>query len=172
VKSDPPLRQHVAELREAFDRTFAQEPVVQTTAADRFLAVRIDADRYALRLTDVAGLFADKAITWLPTPAPALLGLAAFRGTVMPVYDLGALLGYARASAPRWILLAAVVPVAVAVEGFEGYLDLQSATVLPYAQTRHEHIRDSLASDAVRPIIDLPSLLSTITDPNGHDRRP
>ena len=52
-------------------------------------------DPHALRINDIAGLYADMKITPCPSPVPAVARSSpAFRGEVVPVYDLAALLGY------------------------------------------------------------------------------
>jgi len=118
-----------AELRDAFDRVFAQAPSPEAGAMESLLTIRIGANPYALRLKEVSGLFADKKVTWLPSSAPELLGLAGIRGTVLPVYDLGRLLGCPTAGAPRWLVVIAAMPVALAFEAFDGYLTVREGTI-------------------------------------------
>lgn len=167
---DVSLEQRAARLRDEFDRAFAHEPALTGEGVENFLQIRIGADGYVLRLGDVAGLFVDKTVTWLPSPVPELLGIAGFRGVVLPVYDLGALLGYPRAGTPRWLLRAAGAPIALAFEGFDGYLHLTAATVLPQAHARRDHVRETLRTDVTRPIIHVPSVLDTIKERIGRER--
>src|SRR5215218_10100104 len=87
-----------AELREAFDRSFAQLATSEADVVESLLGIRIGTDPYGLRLGELSGLFADKKITRLPSPVSELLGIAGFRGAVLPVYDLGMLLGCPRAA--------------------------------------------------------------------------
>lgn len=170
MSDSAPLIDRAAQLRAAFDQSFASAPSLETEAVEQFLAIRIGADRYVLRLADVSGLFADKPITWLPSPLPELLGIAGFRGTMLPVYDLGALVGYPRTPAPRWLLVAASAPVALAFEAFDGYLTLKGAVVRPEVQARHDHVRETLQTDVASPVIHVPSVLNWIRSRVGHDR--
>ena len=52
------------------------------------------AQAYAIRLSEIAGLHADKKITRVPGSHAALRGIAGFRGAMLPVYDLHVLLGH------------------------------------------------------------------------------
>jgi chemotaxis signal transduction protein len=149
--SDAPSSR-AAELRDAFDRSFTQAPSPEAGAVENLLAIRLGANPYALRLSDVSGLFADKNTTWLPSPVPELLGMAGIRGTVLPVYDLGMLLGCPRAAAPRWLVVAAGAPVALAFEAFDGYMSVRAGGIEQQVQT----------------VIDLHSILEQIRNRCGH----
>jgi chemotaxis signal transduction protein len=159
------LHDTAAALRESFDRAFAQPASTESAAVDNLLAIGIGADSYVLRLSEAAGLFVDKKITRLPTAVPELLGLAGFRGTVVPVYDLGMLLGSARSVAPRWLVVTAAMQAAVAFERFEGYLSVRREEIVAAVGQggRERHVRDVVqAADLVRPVISLTSVLDWI----------
>jgi purine-binding chemotaxis protein CheW len=149
-------------LREAFDRSFAQAPSTEATPVEHLLAIRIGADPYALRMSEVAGLFADKKVTPLPSAVSELLGIAGFRGAVRPVYDLGMLLGCQRTGAPRWLVVTAVTSVALAFDGFDGYVRVPSGAIVPdsHADAHDRHVREAVrVVDLVRPLISLASVL-------------
>jgi chemotaxis signal transduction protein len=166
-----------AELREAFDRSFAQAPSPAAAAVESLLAIRVGADRYALRLADVSGLFADKRVTWLPSPVSELVGIAGFRGAVLPVYDLGMLLGCPRATAPRWMVVTIAAPIGLAFEGFDGHLNVRREAIVPEARAeaveRHmrEVVREVVQGEVSRSVIHLPSILETIRNRGGHNRQ-
>jgi chemotaxis signal transduction protein len=161
------------ELRQAFDRSFSLPPEADAGAAnaESLLALRIGSHAYALRLTEVSGLFVDRKITWLPSPAAELLGIAGLRATLLPVYDLGMLLGYARTAAPRWLLVTAGVPVGLAFERFDGHLTVPAEAIVPDVRNDapRRHVREILRAEIARPIIHLPSVLETIRHAGGHD---
>ncbi len=125
----------VEELRRAFDAAFAVAPQGETAQRENLLAVRIAGDGFALRVSQIAGLFVDKTITPLASPLPELKGLAGFRGRAAPVYDLAALLGYvghgaggSTANATRWLVLArAPEPLALAFDAFEAHFTVATA---------------------------------------------
>ncbi len=84
---------------------------------------------YAIRLRDVRGLMGGRAIVAVPSPAPALLGIASVRSEIVPVYDLAGLLGGgapdAGAAARPWLLLVhAPAPAALAFARFDGHARL------------------------------------------------
>jgi purine-binding chemotaxis protein CheW len=162
-------------LREAFDQSFARAPTAETGAAAmvNLLAVRIGSRPYAVRLADVSGLFTDTRVTWLPGPTAMSRGLAGLRGTIVPVYDLGMLLGYPRAAAPRWLLVTAATPVGLAFEGFDGYLTVRRDAIVPEARAEaaERPVREILPEDAGRSIIDLASILTAIGTLSGRDRQ-
>lgn len=163
--SDARGTDRVTELRDAFDRSFAQAPSTEAAAVENLLAIRVGADPYVLRMTEVSGLFADKKITRLPSPVSELSGIAGFRGAVLPVYDLAVLLGYPRATSPRWLVVIAVTPVALAFDSFDGYLNLRDAAIVPEArpEERARHVGEVVQTvDLVRPLISLASVLEWI----------
>jgi purine-binding chemotaxis protein CheW len=125
-----------AELRRDFDRSF-QLPVLLADGTDEaFLAIRVLGDPYAMRVTEVSGVFVDRPVTPLPGPLPELLGIAGFRGALTPVYCLGRLLGYETpAPARRWLVtIAGTRALAFAFQGLDEHVRLPSGAVLP----RHE----------------------------------
>ena len=124
---------HAAALRRDFDQAFAKAARVDATAREDLLAIRVGAQPYAIRLSEIAGLFAGKTITRVPGGAAALRGIAGFRGALLPVYDLSALLGHGGAEAPRWLVIAAAAPVALAFETFKGQLRVAPDDILPPA---------------------------------------
>lgn len=112
-------------LREAFDRAFA-EPASEKPVTVGLLAVRLGDDPYALRVDEIAGLHRDKPVTHTASALPEFVGLAGFKGGIVPVYDLAALLGYPRSDASRWLVVArGAVPIALAFEKFEAHLAIE-----------------------------------------------
>lgn len=158
---------HAAELQRAFDRSFAEAPRETNVAIFDLLAIEVAGDPYALALSEVAGLSVDRAITPLPTPVPELLGLAGFRATLVPVYDLRALLGYSGRGAPRWIVtLAGEAPLGLAFDRFEAHarVPLAALTALTAEDGRpRSHVQRIVRTDrGVRPLIHLPSVLAAV----------
>ncbi len=159
------LTEKAAELRRAFDLSFAEAPAERLQALDDLLAIRVGAAPYALRLSEVAGLAVDRRITPLPSAVPELLGLAGLRGAIVPVYDLAALLGSAAAAAPRWLAFAAGAGVALSFDAFERHLRLGREAVVPAgeADARRGHVREVLrAEGGARPIVHLASIVESI----------
>ncbi len=153
------------ELRRAFDQAFAVPPPLDRPAEHDLLGIHLATHPYALRLSEVAGLVADKAVTPVPSDHPALLGIAGFRGAILPVYGLPALLGHPAGAACRWLAIAAAAPLAFAFEGFDGHLRITREDLLPQdgAASGRPSIRESArVRGVIRPIIHLPSLLDAI----------
>jgi chemotaxis signal transduction protein len=85
---------HVAaELRETFDASFANAHAAEPPPELDLLEIRVAEHGYALRLSQVLALHADRKLVPVPGPRPELLGLVGMRGVVAPVYDLRLLLG-------------------------------------------------------------------------------
>jgi purine-binding chemotaxis protein CheW len=127
-----------------------------------------------LRLSEIAGLFSDKKITPVPSRVTTLLGIAGFRGTVLPVYDLHAFLGPAMTKPPRWLVVAANAPLALAFEELDGHLQISSKDVLPRERSRQErqYVHDfAHVQDLVRPILHLPSILDAIRQQQAEQTR-
>jgi purine-binding chemotaxis protein CheW len=161
----PGMAERAKELRLAFDRAFAEPVRPDTTVKEDLLAIRVDRQAFAIRLSEITGLFADKKITPVPGSHAALRGVAGFRGTIVPVYDLQILLGHASTSTPRWLVIAAAAPIALAFEAFVGQLRVARDAILPQPSRPESH---SYAREFVRtenfagPVMHLPSLLDAI----------
>ncbi|MEN3306411.1 MAG: hypothetical protein V7603_2613 [Micromonosporaceae bacterium] len=121
----------LADLRDGFDRSFS-EPPRQPPGRTDLLAIRVADLGYAVRLSTITGLWADRPTTPLPGPVPDLVGLASFRGTVVPVYDLAALLGHAGHATIRWLMLATdTPPLALGFGAVDGHLQVPATAVAP-----------------------------------------
>jgi purine-binding chemotaxis protein CheW len=129
------------------------------------LAVGIGSERCAIRLSEVTGLFVDRRITRIPAGHPALLGIASFRGAIAPVYSLLTLLGHSGIQSPRWLIVAALAPIALAFDQFDGHLRVPAAAILP--QQSHGPMRgyapDFIRSgNAVLPVLQLASIIAAV----------
>jgi chemotaxis signal transduction protein len=153
-----------AELRRAFDRSFAELPSERNERFEDLLAITVAGAPFAMRLREIAGLFADKEITPLPSPVPELVGVGGFRGALVPVYDLRALLGYPASERSRWLVLTGS-KVALAFDGFEGHLRVSLDAIAAEAPGKPStHAREVVrAAGVTRPIVDVPSVLESIS---------
>jgi purine-binding chemotaxis protein CheW len=152
-----------AELRLSFDQSFAAPRRLDPPGETDLLGIRLAGQPYAIRLSEIAGLFADKAVTPMPSRAPDLLGVAGFRGAILPVYDLGAVLGHRAAPAPRWLAIAAAAPLAIAFEGFDGQLRIACEAILAQPDAGRAFVRElAQGPGIVRPLVHLPSVLDAI----------
>jgi purine-binding chemotaxis protein CheW len=161
-----------AALRCLFDSSFAAAASSMTEPLEDLLAIRVGADPYALRLSEIAGLYVDVKIVPVPSPVAQLLGIVGLRGKMAPVYDLAALLHYPPAASPRWMILAgASQPVGLAFETFEAHLQVSRAS-LADGEVRREgggavrqHVRGVVrAADTLHPIIHVASVVELIRD--------
>jgi len=161
----PGLAYRAAELRAAFDRAFAAPWRADVAARHDLIAIGIGNQACALRLADIAGLFADKKITPVPGGRRALLGIAGFRGALLPVFSLHTLLGLAGAPAPRWLVVAAAAPVALAFEAFDGHLRAAADAIMPRQAhgSMQNFAPDFVRTGAgVRPIIAVASVIAAL----------
>jgi purine-binding chemotaxis protein CheW len=160
-----PLLTSAVELRRDFDRTFAEHPSTEMVRHENLLMLRLGEDCYIVRVAEIAGLFAGRPITSLPSPEPELLGIAGFRGTVVPIYDLGLILGKPRAASPRWFFLLAGLSAGLAFDRFEGHLRLARNALAPVsaADLSRRYVQEiAQTSTGAQPVIHLPSILETI----------
>lgn len=149
------------ELRTAFDGTFARPLAATSDDSEELLAIRISGEPYALRRAELAGLHADKVITWLPGDVPGLCGIAGFRGALVPVYDLAVRLGGKPAAAPRWLAIASAAPVALAFDVFEALVRVPRDAIAVHDGTDPlRHV--ARAPNGLRPIVDVATVLDAI----------
>jgi len=178
-------RARLADLRREFDASFAAAPQGEAVERDNLLAIRIAGDAYALRVSQIAGLFADKVVTPLPTPVAELKGLAGFRGRSAPVYDLAALLGYPRSGKTRWLVLArAAGSLALAFDEFESHFAVASdmsageivrspGAVLKVSAALRPQVFDAVRyQGAMRPIVDIDTIIESIRQRVASDFAP
>jgi purine-binding chemotaxis protein CheW len=157
------LRDRLVEIRRAFDCSFAEPPRPAASGFEDLLGIRVADAAYALRVSAVAGLFVDRTVTPLPGPVPELLGLASFRGSVVAVYHLGALLGHPLTGVPRWLVLDAGTPaVGLAFDHLDGHLRVPARCVARAAD-EGGHIAETVATaDGLRPVVDVPAVRTAI----------
>jgi hypothetical protein len=182
-RAQQPLETVAAKLRATFDASFADQQAPRAGAEVDVLAIRVSGHGYALRLSEVRAVHAERQLTAVPSPQPALLGLVGVRGLVVPIYDLRLLLGYGAGPAPRWLALArAASPIGFAFEAFEAHWRLPLSAVVtglagagsvgggvgearePLRQS-NRFAPGSVKTDAgPRPLLHLPSLIESVTD--------
>lgn len=162
------LQTRLLELRQSFDRAFT-EPLAESDEAANIdlLAIRIGRDPFALRLTEIAALEADRTITPVPSDHPELLGIAGVRGGVVAVFDLGALLGAPRPEGLRWLVLAKGAPLAFAFSAFDGQLVVRPEALATAEPNRAGRVREVAQGGGLSlPVIELAALIATL------DQRP
>jgi purine-binding chemotaxis protein CheW len=157
------LSDRAAQLRQAFDRSFAEPVRAETRSTVDFIAISLAGDAHAIRMSDIGGLFADVRVTPCPSPVAELRGIAGFRGALTPVYDLAALLGYSMSSG-RWMVLARDQALALAFDDFRDHFRIEPAAIAARqgaSVSRHVH---QIAQQPGRawPIIDIPSVVAVI----------
>jgi chemotaxis signal transduction protein len=163
-----PVAAQAVQLRNAFDRARALPLVAAAVEGiENLLAIRVSGDAFAIRLSEISGLATDRKIVAVPSLIPELLGVAAIRGRLVPVYSLPALLGYgANAGQGRWLALCGTEePVGLAINDFEGYVRVPLARV--YAAEQKDdagaHVKHVVrAADMVRDVISIPLLMEVI----------
>jgi chemotaxis signal transduction protein len=158
------ISERAAELGRTFDRGFVEIQHIESVATEDFLSIHVGGDPYVLRLAEIGGIFVDKKVTDLPSHVAELKGIAGFRGAMLPVYDLAALLGYPPANATRWMVRAADAPVALAFDAFDGHFRFPRDAVASHDDSSsNEHIHEIVrAGDRARSIIHLPSVIAAI----------
>jgi chemotaxis signal transduction protein len=145
-------------LRRRFDESFAAPSGSNPESAEDLLAIRVGADPYVLRLSQITGLSAGLKIAPVPSPIASLLGIVGVRGVMAPIYDLGALLGYPRTAHPHWtVFVRAPQTVGFAFETFESHLQISVTSVTG------ETVR---AAGALRRLIDMPSVVAMLKGQN------
>jgi len=163
----PIIDSKAAELREAFDLSFALPPLRVSQEVEDLLLIRLAGDPYAIRLRDITGVVAERKVVPVPSATPDLLGLAGIRGGVVPVFGLASILGYGQLpESPGWMVICGVEePIALAFSDFEGYLRLPKSSLYADDNLRatRQYLQEVASTDAgVRAVISLPLVVATI----------
>jgi chemotaxis signal transduction protein len=160
---EPAFEARLSALRAELDRGFERPRESVRPHVTELLAIRVGDEPYAVRLSEVQALFADRPLTRLPTPVPELIGLCAIRGAIAPVYDLAPLLGRAvqRAHAPRWLVLAQHRElIALAFDALEAQVHVPTAEIASPALSGGESAVQ--LHGALRPLIRMATVLEAI----------
>jgi chemotaxis signal transduction protein len=155
-----------AELRAAFDDSFAQPAVARDRDVESILLIRVRGGRFALKAIQIAGLAATGRILPIPSRIPEMIGVAGVRGKAAPVFDLGALLGMPASDAHcRWLALArGETALAFAFDEAEGHAvvareDLQ---VFQGAAAGDQLRQVARIGDGAYPVIDIAAVVANI----------
>jgi chemotaxis signal transduction protein len=154
----------LAELRAAFDQTYAIPPFIQNMGeTEDLLAIRLAGKPYALRTAEISAFARIPNLVAVPSPSPELRGLAGVRGAVAPIYSLTALFGADREEQLRWcVWCGSEELIGFAFGEFENFVRVSPSQV--YAAEREdltfEHVKSVFRVDEiVRPIVNLSSIV-------------
>jgi chemotaxis signal transduction protein len=155
-----------AELRKAFDQSFAVPIVSEPEMTEDVLAVRAQDHNLALRVSEIAGLSSCPTIVPVPGRNPALCGLANVRGALVTVYRLSTLVGgEGDAITGGWIVLCADDrTVALQFDELVGYHSVRSDAIHASAAADPSGRQKQVVqiADVSRPVISISDLLVTI----------
>jgi chemotaxis signal transduction protein len=157
------------DMRRSFDESFAAPPRPELDAPEHLLALQVAGANFAVRLCEIHALIDRKArILPVPSSLPDLLGLTGIRGTVVPVFSLAALLGFAREPRePAWLLHCGTrqAPLALGFEFFAGYLQAARSEICPIAEAeRARYVTHSVRHGGLlHAIIAIPQMIHSIT---------
>lgn len=159
-----------AELRNAFDRERAFPfPSKAADQAENLLAIQVSQEAYAMKVSEISGLVADKKIIAFPSPIAELLGVAGIRGALVPVYSLSALLGHdAEEGQIRWLALCGTEePLGLGFSTFEAYIQIPQAELFCAGDkevTRSCVTHVVRATNMLRPVVSIPLIRHTIQE--------
>src|SRR5262249_44387480 len=101
-----PILHRLAEIRRAFDASFAEPAATGGEERRKVLSIRAGEGRFVVEVDDLAGVEACGKIVKVPASLPGLLGLTGIRGRLLAAYDLATLLGHEGTTGPRrWLLV-------------------------------------------------------------------
>jgi chemotaxis signal transduction protein len=160
------MAERAVELRATFDQAFARPLQEDAAATEDLVLLRVGGDACALRVRDLSGLASPKKVVPVPSHARHVVGVATLRGSLIAVYSLEGLLGYATAAPTtgKWLALSRRPnPVALAFDELDGFARVaheavsRSAGAMPAAFC--ELVRIGVTT---RRVIDTESVLAII----------
>lgn len=152
-------------LRAAFDASFGRPPSQPEGKRAQFVCLRIDHERYALPLAEMAGLERARPVVSLPFGPTELLGLAGRAGKPVAVYSLARLLGHERPEPEiRWFAsVADRLGCCLAFGNFEGHVSADPADIQPIHGGAPPFVHHVLAGGAGPVfIVGIPELLGNL----------
>jgi len=161
------FEQHLADLRREFDAAFARPPAQKPQDLIELAFIAANGQRYAIRISELAGLEVNRKIVPVPAEVRGLLGLSAVEGQLVPVFELAALLGGgSRGATPRWIALhRGKELVGLAFDEFEGTrrVPVQALHAAAPSQEQSPLSRQTVELDlGLVNVLDVPSIVSGI----------
>jgi chemotaxis signal transduction protein len=161
---DADFTERLRELRRVFDEGFASPPQATIERGSAYLEVGTGENRVLVDLEEVAVMEVRRKIVSLPGTRRAFLGLAGIRGKLVPVFDLGQLLGYETSSgAGAWVLVSrSDRPLGLAVESFHGLREVRPEERRPAESLQTRHFSAVVPGDWLRPVLNMASLLAEI----------
>ena len=167
------LSKSAAELRLQFDNTFAAPPPGRAEGNESLLTLRAAGVALAVKTLHITAVAKPRRIVPVPTrvPVPGLLGITALRGTLLPVYDLAALLGLpAPVRESSWLMLTGPeTPVGIIFDEFEGQIEIDRKCLYEsggYGSRKHLRVTAKV-NDAHRAVIDIPGIVEEIRNTAG-----
>lgn len=158
----PDLVEQLEQLKRAFDGVFALPEKAPASAKTRFVAISIGDRPFALRNADILTVLKSAPLTGVPSSVPSLLGLVQFRDGLLPVHDLGPLLGLA-GTAGEWMVVDQRGETALAFSDLQGPIvvdeDPGPLSSGDAVSPRREIIT---GTGEVRPIVDLAAVLAAL----------
>ena len=155
------LASRATELRRAFDHSFAVPADDNRHEKVDLLDIMLAGQPYAIRTAEIAGIHLDLEVSHVPGPLPELVGITAIRGALLPVYDLGIVLGVGP-SAGRWVVLDATRTVGLSFSDFHGHARIDAGQLAAHASGQQIASHVARIGDAARPVISIPSLIESI----------
>jgi chemotaxis signal transduction protein len=159
------IRTRVENLRREFDDAFALPRAYTSSDQERFLFFEVGDEPYAVRITQLATMLTDAAITAV-TQIPGLLGLVGLRGELVTLYSLQELFGQGRGSVPgRFVLISSEYRnVGFSVSSVNTYRSVPLTSVSAFAdKNARSYIKEILSFDnQTRHVIDFSALVSSL----------
>jgi chemotaxis signal transduction protein len=160
--SEHQLQQQLLALRHHFDHAFTVPVAGQAAPQVKVLSIGIRGRPFSLALQELRGVHRCPKLTALPSRMPEMIGIAGIRGVLIPVYDLGALIGLPARSEHAWIALAANQGVGFAFDEYQSHSTLDAA-LFARATPDASGLLSIPESDAGgRPIVNISALVELI----------
>ena len=171
--SELDFSQNLMKMKNDFDTMFTIPVKNESLEFVNLLTIKFGENYFALKTSEISGLFRNKKVVPLPSENQEFLGISGIQGQSVPVYSLASLVGFNETTQEqvRWLVVSGQKnKVGWAFDNLKGYMQLPSTELFVPHQTDklREHVSGAVRIDSkIGYVLSISSMLKSIKQKTG-----